>query len=297
MPGTFSCARCGQCCTGFLQRIRHSTPPDDYTVALVPLVTTGVTLLPWEVNPMLEGARRHQIQVKVVPCTGLLCKTQKSILVFEYFLYHEQCPFLSAANKCLIYQDRPLACRSFPIKSSGLLVDRFCEGTCPQFINPFGKTVLELNVDVEMTTFYQTYGEIYLSRLKTELIYDALCAFVTQLRQQGVLQLARSPEKSQRAQLRDYTWEDLFKFLQIPRNPLTIRKSDADCLPALGSDRNLWDIRPNPLSNIQKIYRMPFNQVRDLVTHIYIQRKMAQHFAPRGQRVVIMYKAEGAGHG
>jgi len=34
-----------------------------------------------------------------------------------------------------------------------------------------------------------------------------------------------------------------------------------------------------------------------VVVRLYIQRKMAQYFAPRGQRVVIMSKAGGTGHG
>jgi Fe-S-cluster containining protein len=276
----FKCSKCGQCCTGFLQKNRDVVPPleGDLTINLVPIGITGVTLFPWEVEPLVAGAKQHGKQVKVIPGKGLLCKAQKTVLVIDYFLRHPRCPLLSDSNECLIYQNRPLTCRSFPINSSGLLGDRFRKGNCPQYVNPFGKTeVINLNVEVEMTTFYKTFGEIYLSRLKAELIYDVIRDFTIQLRARGVLHLDLNSEELQRSRFRDYRWQDLLQFLHIP--PKVIWESKEDLLTVQGMDRTVWNLRPNPFSYIREIYQMSFPQVRGVVAQIFVQRQIERQVA------------------
>ncbi|MDE1862894.1 MAG: YkgJ family cysteine cluster protein [Thaumarchaeota archaeon] len=92
----------------------------------------GVLILPSEMEKIDLLARRHSISVTILPRVGISRKPDRPEKILAYQLMGREsngntCPFLDTesdersphgGHKCKIYQDRPLACRAYPLIDS-----------------------------------------------------------------------------------------------------------------------------------------------------------------------------------
>lgn len=132
----FSCIEgCSKCC------IEREYYPS------VKFGKVGVLILPDEKQKIESFAKKHSVSVVILPRIGISEKNTKPDEILAYQLMGSEsngntCPFLDTESdsrsphggyKCKIYQDRPLACRAYPLmESSPPILDpkcKFCE-TC-----------------------------------------------------------------------------------------------------------------------------------------------------------------------
>lgn len=147
---TFTCVKCGHCRENInnskgLPFDPTSKPRDNFKVTLEPLSTGGLVLFPWEREPLIKLAKKMGVKVDIRLSAGLFSKTDKSIVIVEYILHCDKCPFLSNSKTCDIYNDRPLICRTFPIMSTGLIIPKLpiiVTSSCPNNQIPNINTLL-----------------------------------------------------------------------------------------------------------------------------------------------------------
>jgi len=106
----------------------------------------GVLVLPDEKQKIEQFAQKQGIAIKILPRIGISKDTDKPEVLAYQLMGRESngntCPFLDTESnersphggyKCKIYNDRPLACRAYPlIESQPIVLDqkcKFCE-TC-----------------------------------------------------------------------------------------------------------------------------------------------------------------------
>lgn len=96
----FSCQNCGVCCKS----------RDD--------ASFGMVVLDFEAKTLRKKAKELNIDLKLEPSVSFSDKKSQKELVVSYKFQYDTCPFYN--NKCLIYEDRPLLCRAFPIITAGI---------------------------------------------------------------------------------------------------------------------------------------------------------------------------------
>jgi uncharacterized protein len=95
---------------------------------------TGVLLLPHEKSKIEEIAQRNKLEIKILPRVGIgrnrLGNGPEEILMYQIMGTETQgdiCPFLDTDSdliapnggyRCMIYEERPLACRAYPVNES-----------------------------------------------------------------------------------------------------------------------------------------------------------------------------------
>jgi len=88
----FKCQSCGFCCRRF------------------------ICLYPSELQKARLYAQNFGIKIKFKPYRKFFDLKNQKIIVLIYLINHNPCPFL-LDNKCLIYHDRFIVCRKYPISS------------------------------------------------------------------------------------------------------------------------------------------------------------------------------------
>jgi len=135
----FSCQRCGICCTNIggrfsdreIKRIgeafRELERIGIYLV--IPPEDLSIPLFPDEVKAMIELS--NKIDVKFRPQPKLVILDKNKEYVIEWDLGDRICPFYNKEKGCLIYEHRPLACKSFPVilKPNGYELLSICPET------------------------------------------------------------------------------------------------------------------------------------------------------------------------
>jgi len=148
----FSCQKCGKCCRD-LRRI-----DEDFGVS------KGLMLFPEE---------KHLFpREKVFPLIAIGDSPTKIIL---YQLDENICPHLQD-NKCIIYKDRPLICRAFPLRISSFGRVTYSR-ECPQlypfekidvFVAPLEETALK-ELEKKLRAFYEIdYSKKWVFDLETK---------------------------------------------------------------------------------------------------------------------------------
>jgi Fe-S-cluster containining protein len=95
---------------------------------------TGVLLLPHEKSKIEEIAQRNKLDIKILPRIGIgrnrLGNGPEEILMYQIMgrdARGDMCPFLDTDSnlrapnggyRCMIYEERPLACRAYPVNES-----------------------------------------------------------------------------------------------------------------------------------------------------------------------------------
>lgn len=139
---------CSQCC-----EIREYYPTKRYG-------KVGVLILPEEKNQIESLAKKNRIVISILPRIGISYEKSngpKEILAYQMMGIEKNgntCPFLDTKTKarsphggfpCKIYENRPLACKAYPvIESSPIELDSKCK-----FCKNYGSTNQNLNSEIE----------------------------------------------------------------------------------------------------------------------------------------------------
>ena len=140
----------------------------------------GVLILPDEKQKIESLAQKYGIQAKILPRIGVSQKTDKPDQVLAYQLMGKEsdgntCPFLDTESnersphggyRCKIYQDRPIACKAYPlIETLPIVLDQKCK-FCEICKNPKGNLNSESESLVKIKNMMETKSR-YLWRYAT----------------------------------------------------------------------------------------------------------------------------------
>jgi Fe-S-cluster containining protein len=79
----------------------------------------GIFLFPKEAKKLKRLAKIKKLKLTIYPQQGITKSHKKANepeIIYSYQIANTVCPFLIAVtNRCSIYEDRPIACRSFPV--------------------------------------------------------------------------------------------------------------------------------------------------------------------------------------
>jgi len=118
----FICRRCGKCCTDIGGRFSQREA-DEIKKAFESLERYGIKLVlsPEEFSIPLSPEEKNRLEKLAIelgidfsPKPKLILKRSNKTEILEWDLGSRSCPFYSN-HKCLVYKDRPLACKSFPV--------------------------------------------------------------------------------------------------------------------------------------------------------------------------------------
>jgi uncharacterized protein len=120
----------------------------------------GVLILPEEIKKIESYAKNQNLKIVILPRIGISHeKSDRPTKIIAYQLMGKEsngntCPFLDTEStdrsphggyNCKIYQDRPLACKAYPIiESSPILLDSKCK-----FCESCSNNVTNVNQEVE----------------------------------------------------------------------------------------------------------------------------------------------------
>jgi Fe-S-cluster containining protein len=166
----FSCVEgCSKCC---IEREYYPT---------ITFGKVGVLVLPDEKQKIELLAKKHGLEATILPRIGISdTKTREPEQVLAYQLMGKDsngntCPFLDTESsersphggyKCKIYQERPAACRAYPvIESRPITLDQKCK-FCETCKNPAGNLNSELESLVKIKNKMETKAP-YLWRYAT----------------------------------------------------------------------------------------------------------------------------------
>jgi len=117
----FKCIQCGACCKDISGKLTSSR---------------GLPLFEWEVKKIKKLAKKHNLPIEIKPIDNILDKLSGLYFCTGYLIKNEPCTFLKN-NKCLIYKNRPIICRAFPIAKNPLFLrnapNLSCFSECPNF--------------------------------------------------------------------------------------------------------------------------------------------------------------------
>ena len=140
----FSCQRCGICCNN-IQGNFTNKEIEKIKSAFKKLEKQGIylgiepekfsiPLFPHEAIKMKKLASKLDIDFHPVPKLFMVDAETNRCIVLEWDLGYSNCPFFDN-DRCLIHNDRPLACQSFPIfpySFSSSPEEYILLGRCPQ---------------------------------------------------------------------------------------------------------------------------------------------------------------------
>lgn len=182
MTNKFSCLHCSKCCKSEKKGISF-----------------GLRLFDFEAKILKKRAKELNISADIIPCTTIADKhSNKNIAIFYMFDNTEICPFLKE-NKCIVYEERPVMCRAFPIIVSGLETREIVRSNaCPavkKLKKKDSKNIKEV-IDV--------YGDVYLYCYLFEYIIKKEKKIVNQLVKKEQITVDRAPNNYKFIDISDY---------------------------------------------------------------------------------------------
>lgn len=100
----FQCQRCTNCC-------RNVFTEEDKSFGLI--------LFDFEAEILRRKAREKKLALSLKPVNFVPDKNSKKAIVIFWRMENRECPFLEK-DECVIYGERPLVCRAFPVVSTGV---------------------------------------------------------------------------------------------------------------------------------------------------------------------------------
>jgi len=140
----FECKMCGNCCRNLRGRGEPwpgSLP--DFVFVAVPHSQKTISLEEWEVSILSERARELSVEFRAQPDYMFWDEISKVPIVTQWALDHDNCPFLSRENICLVNEQKPLTCQAYPLMVIELFNDddkskRLAVADCPNAVElPF----------------------------------------------------------------------------------------------------------------------------------------------------------------
>ena len=120
-PATFSCTGCGTCCRN------HASGEPRWPLGFESLAALGLYALPTRDGLGMTSEERavyvshafaHGAVPRLRPALAALDQTgeRQRLVVFAWETDTRECLFIAPDERCRIYEDRPLACRAFPLR-------------------------------------------------------------------------------------------------------------------------------------------------------------------------------------
>jgi len=153
----FHCQRCTNCCKNLFKEQEKSF---------------GLTLFDFEAEILKKKAKKEKISLSLKPVNFIADKVSKKAIVLLWNIENKECPFLDK-KQCIIYENRPLVCRAFPVVSTGIHGNRpmIRSVLCPQEIGFSGLGEKD-KLSVALKKLMQRYGENFLSCYLLEKIEE-----------------------------------------------------------------------------------------------------------------------------
>ncbi len=117
------CKRCGWCCTNLgievdlkkdeEQKLRRYIFRKTGVIYLRKINKFFLAISKEEAAKLKKHSKNTGIKVEISPNKLIYDKSKDKVIVFDWYLNHEVCPFYKD-KACLVYEDRPLACKKFP---------------------------------------------------------------------------------------------------------------------------------------------------------------------------------------
>lgn len=156
----------------------------------------SLSLYEWELDDFLFAGEQLGKQISIAPV--LICIDQLSNIPLGliWSILANDCPFLSESNLCLIYDQRPIICRIFPVRVSGL----FLKTSRLKFSDVFQDCRYLTQVGIPssfrygefVAMLYDYFGEIHAYSFHNERIQMILIDFLRDLESNGIIRLARN---------------------------------------------------------------------------------------------------------
>ncbi len=183
-------------------------------VRIVPLEASGLPLNEWEVEKIKKAAKDKNIEVNVAPLYAVFDLNQNISLVYRWLLEGKDCPFLKN-DKCLIYEDRPMRCRSYPLavelNDSQKLSLKYLN--CPNNNNKTGVINTKEIVDIYGNVFKYAFNELQIKEYNEKMLNVLI--------QQNFIKAAiRQPIKPLLEKIKNNPKIGMFEFI-IQKNILT----------------------------------------------------------------------------
>jgi len=147
----FKCKRCGKCCSNI----------------------GNLALFEWEA----ERLKKYSVRIK----PSIVLESNGSRIILQWGLEgknKKHCPFLTKRG-CIIYEQRPLVCRSFPFMKSGFdskNLEKILSKNCTNLTIPF-KYGTKMKKKEAIDALSETYGDSFSSVIRM----DAAREWVKQL--------------------------------------------------------------------------------------------------------------------
>ncbi len=109
----FKCSGCATCCKTLGQGEEKKSKQDGFVRILD---AKGLPLFCWEHEKLKKLAAEKGLKADFRPSAVIFDKAGKAFII-SYVLKGPLCPFLKD-NKCIIYEDRPLRCRAYPLEAN-----------------------------------------------------------------------------------------------------------------------------------------------------------------------------------
>lgn len=142
----FHCQRCTNCCKNLFKEQKKSF---------------GLTLFDFEAEILKKKAKKIALSLK--PVNFIADKVSKKAIVLLWSIENKECPFLDK-KECIIYENRPLVCRAFPVVSTGIHGNRpmIRSMLCSQETGFAGLGEKD-KLSVALKKLMQRYGENFIS--------------------------------------------------------------------------------------------------------------------------------------
>jgi Fe-S-cluster containining protein len=121
----FNCTLCGECC--HIRENKGITSEDEQKyrefmyakfgiIYLARLNDITINIWPEEAEILKQEAKEKKINIKLVPKRVIYDKLHHEIIILDYFIDHDICPFFNKKDRlCSVYKSRPIICHSYPL--------------------------------------------------------------------------------------------------------------------------------------------------------------------------------------
>ena len=241
----FNCAMCGKCCRVLrnfnelgeeekaLRKKEYQNTNEKTIFYILPEIEkASLALFEFEVEHLKQLAKEKNIVLKIAPLKGFL-SSDGTPIIFNWMLDHDSCPFLEN-NRCLIYDDRPLVCQSFPLFTSAASalegekkIMIFPSNLCPS-MKATSEITGQMTFDDFRKKLCEVYGDIFPGSVKFDLTNFFIEKYIEALMQKGLINVTSKITRDEFINRCQKSSVSLFDFMLQKR---LARKEELEDLP------------------------------------------------------------------